>query len=103
MTKICIPISEKDPKKLLEKIALAQKSNADILEIWLGEVSSEIQNNPDFLQKIITAAEGMPLLANCKNAREKGSFVGNDAEKMDILLSASQVGFDFVDCDFNIS
>ncbi len=103
MTKICIPLSEKDPSTLLEKIAIAKKSGAEVLEIWLGEIALFLQNDPHLLGKIVKTAGGIPLLANCKNAKEKGNFSGTETEKKEILLSASHAGFSFVDFDFEIS
>ncbi len=92
MTKICIPIAEKTTKAVVEKMVVAKKSGADLVEIWLGEIK-----NPD-IPKIVSSAD-TPIIVNCKGGKERGGFTGSDSKKIELLLSAVKAGVDYVDVD----
>ncbi len=90
MTKICIPIREKESEQVLQKIALAEQAAADLIEIWLGEIKK-----PDIKEYI--RATKLPILVNCKGQEEQGSFTGKSKEKQALLLDAIQAGASYVD------
>jgi 3-dehydroquinate dehydratase-1 len=90
MTKICVPINEKENAVIIEKLFLAKKLKADLAEIWIGEVQ-----NPDF-QKIITESP-LPVIVNCKGNDEQGSFSGTEEEKAHILLQSAEARAEYID------
>lgn len=93
MTKICIPIAEKTPEKVLKKISAAEKAGAEIIEIWLGELK-----NPS-IEPFVQATK-IPLLINCKGEEEQGSFMGTEEKKKEILLQAARDGAKYIDIPF---
>ncbi|MBI5415044.1 type I 3-dehydroquinate dehydratase [Candidatus Peregrinibacteria bacterium] len=91
--KICIPLKAKSLPELLQKIDEASEK-ADILELWLGDLS---QNEIDFDE--IWKHKKTPFLLNCKGPKEQGGFSGTDEKKFKILLEGAQKGAEY--CDFD--
>lgn len=106
MTKICIPIVEKNIDTLIEKIFLASQK-ADIIELWLGEIFPNgggfAKNGEKYLEKIFEAKKecnNIPLLLNVKDEKEKGNFIGTNEEKFSILQKGAQMRAEYIDIDF---
>jgi 3-dehydroquinate dehydratase type I len=87
--KICVPIKEKDPKKMKKRLLEASKK-ADLAEIWLDQLKG-----PD-LKKLLLKAP-LPVLAACKRKREQGSFTGSYQAQADLLQGAIKNGAKYID------
>lgn len=88
--RICIPIRENSWKNLKRKLAAAKKY-ADLIEIWLGN------QKLDFRELIKIA--GKPIIAVVRGRAERGSFMGAETERIDLLKKALHAGAKFVDID----
>ena len=87
--KICVPIREKDPKKVKKRLLEASKK-ADLAEIWLDRIKE-----PE-IKKLLAKAP-LPVLAVCKRKAEKGGFKGSYKEQADLLKEAIKSGAKYVD------
>lgn len=94
--KIITPIRAKTRHELL---LLAQKTQnkADVLEIWLDELTW-LSGFADDLKKTCPKAQ---LLGVCKTPEEQGTFIKDQAKKRDILLHFLDNGGDWVDLDIS--
>ena len=92
--KICVPIVEKKIQQVIVKMKNAFLKKADLIEIWCGEVE-------DLNLEKIFQHKKLPLVLNCKAADEKGSFLGNETEKLTILTQGAKMGAEF--CDFSVT
>ena len=100
--KICVPICENSVEKVCEKITAARDLKIDFIEIWCGEIAGicDAGKRGKIFEKIFDAVDELPILANCKNAAERGSFSGNDSQKLEILIDAAKRGAKFIDFDW---
>ncbi len=93
--RICVSILPKNIAEALNLIKKAEESEADLIEVRLDRL--EKNSNLGELAK----ATKLPLIATNKLAREKGFFAGSEAERQQILLSAAENGFEYVDVDLS--
>ncbi len=98
--KICVPIVPTSLSHLLE-IMKKSAQKADILEIWMGELSAEER----FYDVIFALKKqlNIPLLINVKGPEEKGNFTGTSEEKMEIYKECIQRGAEYIDVDYEFS
>jgi 3-dehydroquinate dehydratase type I len=94
LMKLCIPLKASGINELLQKIEEAG-TQADIVELWLGELSREKLD-----WDALFAVKKTPYLLNCKGQKEGGNFQGTDQKKLEILLEGSQRGAEYVDLHF---
>ena len=99
MTKICIPISSTTFQESLTELAKIQNTDADIVEWWMGEVEALTAEQ---IEEFVNVAK-MPVLVNCKDAMEKGNFVGDDDQKLTLLSAAAIAGAAYIDVDWQWS
>lgn len=90
--KICIPLKEKNIKKLKMNLKKAQKS-ADVIEIWLDHFKQLTDRE---LRTLIKSAS-KPVLAVARGKAEKGDFEGSEEERIHLLQRAVLCGAKFVD------
>lgn len=93
MTKICVPITAARAEAVLAEATAAKAAGADLVEIWLGELSE-----PDQISEWFGHLP-LPALVNCKGKAERGNFLGSLSEKIALLKQAATLGAAYVDID----
>lgn len=107
MTKICIPIKT-DSLEILEQKIKEYSTQADVLEIWLGEFFPEnLEENYEQAEKIIEKIfsikkenNNISLLFNIKDKKEQGIFSGNIKDKKEIIRILALKNADYIDIDY---
>lgn len=87
--KICIPIKEKNPELVKERLLEAAK-RADLAEIWLDQIK-----DPDLKDLLFKAP--LPILVACKRKVEQGNFTGSYEDQAQLLIEAIRQGAKYVD------
>ena len=101
--KLCIPIKEKNPEKILQLIHQAKNKKANIVEIWLDQISDFCnekifsEKNKKILKKILNCTD-IQKLCVLKDLSEKGNFCGSPTQKLKILSECAKENTAF--CDF---
>lgn len=102
--KTIVPILPRSVAEL--EILLRQITRkVDIVEVWLDVVVQEFMIAPSLIAHAQTliencrAAHGVQFLGVCKTSRERGSFQGNAAQRVQLLQEFLKLGGDFVDVD----
>ncbi|MBI2638682.1 type I 3-dehydroquinate dehydratase [Candidatus Peregrinibacteria bacterium] len=93
MVKICIPIRKKSLQKAEKQVKRAAEQ-ADFIEIWLDSFAG--QNLESNLKNLIKTAK-KPVIAVCRNAKEKGSFRGTEKQRVERLFLSLRAGAKFID------
>lgn len=88
-----MPIREFNGSNTVKKLKKAQL-RADLVEVWLDKLSSAD------IQKVIKLAK-KPLIGVCRSAGEKGSFRGEEGERIQVLINSAEAGFEYIDCGLN--
>ncbi|MEI7511398.1 MAG: type I 3-dehydroquinate dehydratase [Candidatus Peregrinibacteria bacterium] len=98
--RVCVPIVPTSLSHLLESMKKAAPK-ADILELWMGELSPEER----FYDVIFALKKQLqiPVLITIKGEEEKGHFTGTAEEKVEILLECAQRGAEYIDIDYEFS
>ncbi len=93
--KICVPIQAKTQREVKRRLAAVAKSDADLGEIWLDQIS-------DLDIKSLLKEKPIPVVCVCKKPIEKGKFKGTYAQIADLLIKASSYGADYIDIPLNM-
>lgn len=90
--KIIIPIRPASVALALRQICVAAKAG-DIVEVWLDGIKNL---DAAKVQTIVRGAKS-PLILNLKNKKERGRFVGSDAQRLELLQVGVKAGAEFID------
>lgn len=95
--KICVSVPPKTVTEALSLIEKAEDQHADFIEVRL-----------DNLKKYTKLADiahysKTPLIATNRSAKCQGKFLGSEAERERILMSAARDGFEYVDIELSTS
>lgn len=100
--KICVPIPAGSLREALEMIQMAEEAGADIIELRLDYLGSNISRSPDILEDIVKRTS-IPLIATNRHPGQ-GGFCGlSEEERIGVLLKAAKVGFAYVDVELTTS
>ncbi len=91
---ICVPIFQKEIKKVLKVANEAIKLGADLLELRIDFLLDPDPQNVIHLMEEIN----FPLIATNRMMQEGGYFRGSEAERTDILLETAEY-VDFIDIE----
>ena len=91
--KICASLTNSDLESSLLSCSLAESQGADMVEIRFDFQKSIC---PDDYTDV-----NIPKIATLRDAFEGGLFTGTKEEKMKILSSAADSGFDYIDIELN--
>ncbi len=92
--KICVPISEKTPEKVLKSAQSYIEQGADLLEIRIDALKSP---TPPMVAQLIKEVDFITIATN-RIASEGGLFKGSEKERTDILIAAADEA-DYVDIE----
>ncbi len=90
---ICIPITARDNDAAGEQISRAAPL-CDIIELRLDYIS-----RPDV--EGLIRSRPLPVIATCRPGREGGLFVGEEADRLDILRRAAAAGAEYIDVELD--
>jgi len=90
---ICVPITATNTEVALEEIKEAEKV-ADVLELRVDYLS-----NPDLAKIIKTRSK--PVIITNRKRDEGGKFSGTEAERLNILEEAVDLGVDYIDLEWS--
>jgi 3-dehydroquinate dehydratase type I len=94
-TRICVSILPKTKQEALHLIEMAEKAEADLIEIRL-DCLENLQNLADL------ATQGKtPRIATNKPLSRQGMFSGTENERLQTLLDAADSGFEYVDIELS--
>lgn len=102
--KIIVPLQPHSVAEL--EILLRQITDkVDMVEIWLDVIVQEFMIAPSLIlhaQSLLERcreAHKVQFLGVCKTAREKGSFLGDEIQRVQLLQKFLNLGGDFIDLD----
>jgi len=95
---ICVPITEKNPRYVLQSAKKAIELGADILEFRIDMLDDP---DPDEVQQLIKDIN-YPLIATNRIQSEGGFFNGSEKERASILIKAAKYA-DIVDIELQTS
>lgn len=99
---LTVPLQVNDSSKVKK---LLQKGNpeVDAFEIWIDSLpKTDLQ--PSVLESLIKSWKKISkkkIVIVCKDPGEKGSFRGNDRQKVELLSAAAAGGADYIDIGFH--
>ncbi len=93
--RICVSILPKNGAEALNLISMAEKAEADLIEVRLDRLETSTN-----LRELVQSTK-IPLIATRKLTSENGFFSGTEAERQQSLLSAAENGFEYVDVDLS--
>lgn len=93
--RICASVTATSLQDMRRMIRQSTKDGADLIEVRL-----------DYLQgsynlRDIRKLSDLPLIATNRSIREGGLFKGTDEERINLLFSAADAGFDFIDVELS--
>ncbi|MEM3054610.1 MAG: type I 3-dehydroquinate dehydratase [Candidatus Bathyarchaeia archaeon] len=93
--KICVSIMPRNINDALDLVEKAEEYRADFIEVRLDHIS-EFKGLKD-----IARCAKAPLIATARTPKYHGNFLGNEEERLKVLLSAASNGFCFVDIELD--
>ena len=91
--KVCVSIPPKTINEALELIEKAEAQYPDFIEVRLDSLNKHEQL-ADLAHSTKT-----PLIATNKSTKNHGSYSGNENQRLEILMDAAKMGFEYVDFD----
>jgi 3-dehydroquinate dehydratase type I len=93
--RICVSILPKNDIGSLNLIEMAEKAQADLIEVRLDnlDVSCKLSD--------LSASTRIPLIATNKLQSEKGFFTGTELQRQQTLLKAAKSGFEYIDVNLS--
>jgi 3-dehydroquinate dehydratase type I len=92
-TQVCVSVSASDVHELLGRVQQAERFSANLIEVRLDHLRSH-----QALAKIARAT-GVPLIATNRPLSEQGSYAGPETDRLGVLKTAVEYGFDYVDIE----
>ncbi len=93
--RICVSIMERTMQKTLRALNQLEKQDPDLLEIRF-----DLLKDTSSIAKIRRATD-QPIIATNRRIGEGGFFSGREETRLQSLVQAAQVGFDYVDVELN--
>jgi 3-dehydroquinate dehydratase type I len=91
--KICVVITASDPLRAVEVVSKMLVQAPDLMEVRL-----DYMKNPGYLKQIREATT-LPLIATNRLQEQGGLWGGTEKDRVQVLLSACEAGFDYVDLE----
>lgn len=95
--RICTVITAADPVRAVEAINKVLTQVPDLIEVRL-----DYMENPGYLTRIREATV-LPLIATNRLREQGGLWNGEEKDRIQVLLSACDAGFDYVDIELSTS
>lgn len=95
--RICTVITAADPVRAVEAINKVLPQVPDLIEVRL-----DYMENPGYLTRIREATV-LPLIATNRIREQGGLWNGEEKDRIQVLLSACDAGFDYVDLELSTS
>lgn len=96
--RVCVPIPAKSFRESFTMIRSAEESGADIIELRLDYMGSELLGALDRLKDIARCAS-VPLIATNRHAGQGGMWNLGEEQRINVLLRAAEAGFAYVDVE----
>jgi len=94
--RVCVALAAKDQVEALDQIGKAEDLGADLIEVRF-----------DFMEEVvglrdISASTSIPLIATYRLRDQGGMKQVIEADRVNVLLKAASVGFDYVDLELTM-
>jgi len=94
--RVCVPIPARSLREAFAMIRRAEESGADIIELRLDYMGSELLDALDRLKDFVKYTS-VPLIATNRHAGQGGMWNLSEEQRINVLLKAAEAGFTYVD------
>ncbi|MBN8525225.1 MAG: shikimate dehydrogenase [Planctomycetes bacterium] len=95
MTQVVVPISNPEPRFLLERSQQARAAGADLVEIRLDQCLAEGGSPSDIIETLPSLA--LPAIVTLRHVRENGAWDGDESDRLAIYARADERGAAWID------
>lgn len=98
MTQVVVPLSNPEPRFLIERSRQAREAGADLVEVRLDLCLLEGASLSDVIAAIPSLA--LPAIVTLRHAHEQGAWDGDEAERLAIYERVDAAGAAWIDREF---
>lgn len=99
MTRLCVSLTEKNPKDLLAAMRELPE-HVDTVEVRLDYLTNPTDTADDALRAVCERRD-CEIIATNRPVREGGKFQGEESARLQMLRSAARMGADFIDVELD--
>ena len=96
--RICVSLAAKTPSEIPAMIRRAEEAEADLIEIRLDHLSTDLSDAARFFENLVKEAS-IPMIATNRQYEQGGLRPQAEDSRTQILIQAAEAGFQYVDVE----